>query len=76
MVWENRIGKPKISRKQAEAFKPKFAEYGTSVPWNKGEHIAYNSGMYGWNWDLILYRGNYYVAGYRNFPKTFGEYKG
>lgn len=76
MTWESRIGKIKMTRKEAERFKPAFAEYGSSKPWNEGEHIAYNAGVYGWNWDLILYRGKYYVAGYRSFPKTFGKYKG
>ena len=68
--------KIEMTRKDAEKFKPRFAEYGASVPWIKGEHIGFNTGKYGWNWDLILYRGKYYVAGYRNFPKTFGEYRG
>ena len=76
MVRETKTKKVKMTRKEAEKFKPSFAEYGISKPWKEGKHIAYNSGVYGWNWDLILYRGRYYVAGYRSFPKTFGEYKG
>lgn len=68
--------KAQITRKEAEKYKPRYAEYGNGPVWNKGEHIAYNAGVYGWNWDLILYRGRYYVAGYRSFPKTFGEYRG
>lgn len=65
----------KITRKQAEKYKPRFCQIG-SKPEVKGDHIAYNTGTYGWNWDLIEYRGRYYVAGYRSFPKMFGEYKG
>ena len=65
----------KITRKQAEKYKPRFCQIG-SKPEVKGDHIAYNNGIYGWNWDLIEYRGRYYVAGYRSFPKLFGEYKG
>ena len=67
--------KAEITRKEAEKFKPRMAKI-DSVPDLKGKHIAYNKGLYGWNWDLIEYRGRYYVAGYRSFPKTFGEYKG
>ena len=67
--------KAKITRKEAERYKPKWAEYGSGPVWNKGDHIAYNSGVYGWNWDLIKYNGEYYVAGYRSFPKIWGKYK-
>lgn len=67
--------KAEITRKEAERFKPRMAKIG-SVPDLKGKHIAYNKGLYGWNWDLIEYRGRYYVAGYRSFPKTYGKYKG
>lgn len=67
--------KAKISRKDAEKYKPIYAKYGSGEVWEKGEHIAYNSGIYGWNWDLIEYNGKFYVAGYRSFPKTFGEVK-
>lgn len=68
--------KAKITRKEAEWYKPIAARYCQEPMWSKGEHIAYNSGYYGWNWDLIKYRGKYYISGYRNYPKTFGEYKG
>lgn len=74
-MWGNTFDKVEMSRKQAERFKPSLAEYGHGPVWEKGKHIAYNKGIYGWNWDLIQYRGRFYVAGYRNFPKTFGEYK-
>ena len=67
--------KYKITRKEAEKFKPRYCKL-SDKPVDKGKAIAYNSGVYGWNWDLIEYRGRYYVAGYRSFPKTFGEYKG
>ena len=68
--------KVKITRKEAEAYRPIFAHYAVEPLWSKGEHVAYNAGVYGWNWDLIRYRGKYYVSGYRSFPKTFGKYKG
>lgn len=35
--------------------------------WNYGEHIAYNAGVYGWNFDLIRYNDKYYISGYRNY---------
>ena len=70
------IIKAKISRKEAEKYQPRFAEYGSSKPWIEGDHVAYNAGVYGWNWDLIFYRGRFYVAGYRSFPKTVGRYEG
>lgn len=63
--------KVEITRKQAEdLFNPIGAGYGEDPYWSKGEHIAYNKGLYGWNWDIIKYRGKFYVAGYRNYPKT------
>lgn len=64
-----------ISRKDAEKFKPRKCEV-NDKPATVGKRIGYNSGMYGWNWDLVVYRGKYYVYGYRNFPKTYGKYKG
>lgn len=65
----------RMTRKDAERFKPFEAKI-DSVVWDKGTHIGSNFGRFGWNWDLILYRGKYYVAGHRSFPKTFGMYKG
>ena len=64
--------KAEITRKQAEhLFKPLIgAGYCEDPIWSKGEHIAYNRGMYGWNWDIIKYKGKFYVAGYRKYPKT------
>lgn len=35
--------------------------------WEKGNHFAYNAGVYGWNFDLIEYNGKYYISGYRNY---------
>lgn len=69
------VMKVRMTKAEAESYHPRLAKIG-STPDFKGKHIGYNSGMYGWNWDLIEYRGRYYVAGYRSFPKTFGEYKG
>lgn len=65
--------KAQITRKDAERYRPKKAPYGAGPVWEKGEHIGYNAGLYGWNWDLIEYQGQYYVAGYRSFPKTFED---
>lgn len=65
--------KARISRKDAERFRPIFIHYAQEPMWTKGDHIAYNAGTYGWNWDLIEYRGKFYVSGYRNFPKTYGD---
>ena len=33
------------------------------------ERVGYNSGEFGWNWDLYNYGGVAIVTGYRNFPK-------
>lgn len=62
--------KAKITRKEAEELNPIAISYCQEPMWSKGDHVAYNSGYYGWNWDLIKYRGRYYVSGYRNYPKT------
>lgn len=67
---------PQITREEAEKYKPRLAKPSDDKIELHGKRIAYNSGKYGWNWDLILYRGKYYVVGYRNFPKTYGKYKG
>lgn len=64
-----------ISRKEAETYRPKMCKV-NEKPARYGETIGYNAGIYGWNWDLVLYRGKYYVWGYRSFPKTFGRYTG
>ena len=60
--------KVKMSRSDAKAFHPTKVRYAQEPMWSKGEHIGYNSGVNGWNWDLIKYRGKYYVSGYRNLP--------
>ena len=67
--------KLKITRKEAESFRPIETMYCQEPMWSKGEHIAYNSGYYGWNWDLIKYRGKYYISGYRNYPKCVSRYR-
>lgn len=64
--------KIKITRKQAMLFNPHRMSYcGTTEEeknaWNYGEHIAYNAGVYGWNFDLIRYNDKYYISGYRNY---------
>ena len=65
----------KMTKWDAESYKPRKCKV-NEPPATKGKRIGYNSGLYGWNWDLVEYRGRYYVYGYRSFPKTFGEYKG
>ena len=34
--------------------------------------LGYNSGVYGWNYSVYYNEidNNYYIAGYRNFPKS------
>lgn len=64
--------KVRITRKQAELFHPHKMPYCGETQeekdaWNYGNHIAYNRGIYGWNWDLIEYNGKYYISGYRNY---------
>ena len=68
--------KARITKKEAEKFDPTWIPYALEPMWSKGDHIAYNKGAYGWNWDLILYKGEYYVSGYRSFPKTKKKYLG
>lgn len=67
--------KAQITKKEAEEFSPILIGYGEEPYWSQGDHIAYNKGAYGWNWDLIKYKGKYYVGGYGNFPKTVGKTK-
>ena len=64
-----------FSKKEAEIFKPRMCGE-NDKPAREGVRIGVNRGLYGWNWSLMLYRGKYYVYGYRNFPKTYGKYKG
>lgn len=64
-----------LTRKDAEKFKPLECKI-NEAPAEKGIDIGYNHGKVGWNWSLVKYKGRYYVYGYRNFPKTYGKYKG
>ena len=59
----------KCTRAEAEMFDPIAISYAQEPMWSKGDHIAYNAGYYGWNWDLIKYKGKYYISGYRSYPK-------
>lgn len=64
--------KVKFTRKQAMALNPHKMPYCGEIEeekeaWNKGNHFGYNSGVYGWNFDLIEYKGKIYISGYRNY---------
>lgn len=64
------VAKFKTTKKEVEDnYVLTAIRYAQEPMWSKGEHIAYNAGYYGWNWDLIKYRGKYYISGYRNYPK-------
>lgn len=71
--------KAKMTNKDLIRYEPVLIQIAGSKTerniWEKGDHIGYNSGIYGWNWDLIRYRGRYYVAGYRGIPSSIPKYK-